>query len=78
MQKQVRCVDCGVYAIAGATSLLYGANPSEQYRHPIRVRAVFLSCTRMGPPYMCETTRLFYETLKLILHLCGSKNDGLL
>ena len=28
--------------------------------------------------YLYGTTRLFYKALKLILHLCGSTNDGLL
>ena len=42
VQQQLNAFDCGVFAVAFATDLVYGKDPAVQYYDTIKIRNDFL------------------------------------
>ena len=48
VQQQGNGVDCGVYAIALATILVYGSNPEKESYDKKKIRPHLLECLKIG------------------------------
>ena len=48
VKQQGNGVDCGVYAIAFATSLAYGGNPEKESYDEKKIRPHLVECLKIG------------------------------
>ena len=48
MQQQINCVDCGLFAIAFATSLAHNENPVKRVYNTAKLRQHLVLCLEAG------------------------------
>ena len=75
VQQQTNCVDCGLFAIAFATSLAHNENPVRRVYNTTKLRQHLVSCLEAGkvsvfPSHSTNEKKDFKATLNAIEIYC--------